>query len=416
MPGGWSWCACNRSRPLPAVVTTVLVMAASLAVLAENSPPSLGVPPDLAYTNVIIPSVPWSIHVVKIGRAGGQYEIQARHAGRGALGLTTLRDQVAALNPALGQPMAAINGGFYKRDTAYAGGARGLQIVVGEVISAPSGNACLWIDVGGEPHLENVVSQFQIIWPDGKTTPFGLNEQRTDDGVVLYTPAVGASTLTVGGLELVLEQQVASRWLPLRMGQYYSARVREVRTAGNSPLSPATMILSLGPAAMKHIQPVDTNALLRISTATTPSLSVARTALSGGPVLVRAGKRQKVRAAVDDAYEFSSMLERHPRSAIGWNQHWFFLVEVDGRQRDVSEGMTLEELSDYLVKLGCEEALNLDGGGSSTLWYAGEVRNNPCDGYERTIANSLVVVRKVPKTGDPKLTHQRRVEERSSAN
>ena len=59
--------------------------------------------------------------------------------------------------------------------------------------------------------------------------------------------------------------------------------------------------------------------------------------------------------------------------------------------------MTLDELSAYLVKLGCEEALNLDGGGSSSLWFEGAVRNNPCDGYERTIANSLVVVRKRAK-------------------
>jgi len=158
--------------------------------------------------------------------------------------------------------------------------------------------------------------------------------------------------------------------------------------------------------------------VLQISTASTPSLSVARTALSGGPVLVRDGKRQKIRAAADDAYEFSSMLERHPRSAIGWNQDSYFLVEVDGRQKDLSVGMTLDELSTFLVKLGCQEAMNLDGGGSSTLWYDGEVRNNPCDGYERTIANSLVVVRKVPKADGANATVQtpKKTEERSPGN
>jgi hypothetical protein len=61
--------------------------------------------------------------------------------------------------------------------------------------------------------------------------------------------------------------------------------------------------------------------------------------------------------------------------------------------------MTLGELSDYLVKLGCTEAMNLDGGGSSSLWFDGKVRNNPCDGYERNIANSLLVLRKKLNAG-----------------
>ena len=56
--------------------------------------------------------------------------------------------------------------------------------------------------------------------------------------------------------------------------------------------------------------------------------------------------------------------------------------------------MTLEEVSNFLLKLGCQQVLNLDGGGSATLWCEGEVRNSPCDGYERPIANCLVVVRK----------------------
>ncbi len=88
------------------------------------------------------------------------------------------------------------------------------------------------------------------------------------------------------------------------------------------------------------------------------------------------------------------MTERHPRTAIGWSDREFFFIEVDGRQAS-SVGMTLDELASYCSKLGCREAMNLDGGGSATLWFDGEVRNNPCDGQERPIANSLVLIRKV---------------------
>jgi exopolysaccharide biosynthesis protein len=86
------------------------------------------------------------------------------------------------------------------------------------------------------------------------------------------------------------------------------------------------------------------------------------------------------------------MQERHPRAAVGWNDRYLFLVEVDGRQRGLSVGMTLDELARFLARLGCKEAMNFDGGGSATLWYDGQVRNSPCDRMEREIANCLVIV------------------------
>jgi exopolysaccharide biosynthesis protein len=88
------------------------------------------------------------------------------------------------------------------------------------------------------------------------------------------------------------------------------------------------------------------------------------------------------------------MYERHPRSVLGWNSTHFFLGEVDGRQRRLSVGMTLEELGEYMARMGCSVAMSLDGGGSATLWFDGRVRNSPCDGAERPVANGLVVTRK----------------------
>jgi hypothetical protein len=390
------------------ILTVLMIAAAGSAFAVENTSARPQTPPGIFYTNVVVSEVPWSIQVVKIGRGNGRYEIQSRHAGGGALGLDTLSDQVAAAGTERSEPVAAINGGYYLRDNgqtnAYAGFPRGLQIVNGEVLSAPSGDASLWIDYSGQPHAANVTSQFEIVWPDGRVTPFGLNGQRAADGIELYTPAAGTSTHTSGGLELIIESQAGSSWLPLRMERDYAARLREIRPAGNTHLSSDTLVLSIGPVIMKQFQGVTTGAVLRISTKSLPVLLNAKTAISGGPLLVVNGQRQKIQVTPDAAYEFSSMLERHPRTAFGWNDQSFFLVEVDGRQKDLSLGMTLDELSAYLVKLGCTQAMNLDGGGSSSLWFEGRVRNSPCDGYERNIANSLLVLRKKPNAGGNNLT------------
>jgi exopolysaccharide biosynthesis protein len=55
--------------------------------------------------------------------------------------------------------------------------------------------------------------------------------------------------------------------------------------------------------------------------------------------------------------------------------------------------MTLSELSGFLVELGCREAINLDGGGSTELLLEGRILNSPCYGRERATASSLLVVR-----------------------
>jgi hypothetical protein len=389
------------------VVVSGLCLVGAVAEGFQLTEPTEGV----HYTNVVVAEVPWSIHVVRVRRGDTTYEIQSKHALGGALGLSTLSEQIASHSPLKGIPVGAINGGFYRRDKVYAGAPRGLQVVENELLSGPSGNASFWIDLLGEPHMTTVTPRFEIRWPDGGVTPFELNGERTKDGVELYTPAVGASTRTIGGLELVLERHESSRWLPLRLGRAWPAKVREVRHEGDTRLGSDVMVLSIGPEKMGRYEQVAVGAVLQISTMTSPALTGARTALSGGPQLVRNGKAQKIQSSPDDPYELSSMVEQHPRTAFGWNSQWYFLVQVDGRQNDLSVGMTLEELATCLVKLGCEEALNLDGGGSSSLWFEGKVRNSPCDGYERTIANSLLVVKKAAKgtsnTGRPESVPER---------
>jgi hypothetical protein len=216
---------------------------------------------------------------------------------------------------------------------------------------------------------------------------------RRADGLELYTPAIGPSTLTAGGRELILTRAEGSSWLPLRIGRTYGARVREIHGAGNTRLASDILVLSIGPEAFHGANPqVIPGDILQISTASRPALHGIRTAIAGGPVLIRDGKRQTTNLTDSDSYEISTMQERHPRAAVGWNDRYLFLVEVDGRQRGLSVGMTLDELARFLARLGCKEAMNFDGGGSATLWYDGQVRNSPCDRMEREIANCLVIV------------------------
>jgi exopolysaccharide biosynthesis protein len=83
----------------------------------------------------------------------------------------------------------------------------------------------------------------------------------------------------------------------------------------------------------------------------------------------------------------------HPRSAVGLsrNRRELLLVVADGRREGVP-GLTLPELASLMVELGACTALNLDGGGSSTLWLGDRIVNRPSDGSERPVANHLAVI------------------------
>ena len=352
--------------------------------------------PGVSYTNARIPRVPWSIHVLKIDRSQKDLDFYSAHAGTKVLGVSFLADQARGIPREIGRAIAGVNGDFYMRDNpTYAGDPRGLQIVNGDLISAPD-TVCVWFDAQGNPHLDEVKSDFNVTWPDGRRTPFGLNEQRRSTTAVLYTPSYGASTRVTGGRELVLEREGDSPWLPLQASQTYRARVREVQTNGNTRLTAGTMVFSLGPRLTASGPEVVPGAVLQISTATTPELKGVKTAIAGGPAIIKDGKPFALKNPPPEAarnYSERSKYERHPRSAVGWSATHLYLVTVDGRQPGLSVGIKLAELAEYMAGLGCTEAMNLDGGKSAQMWLSGQIVNDPCQGVD-TVANSFFVVRK----------------------
>jgi len=351
--------------------------------------------PGLTYTNVRVANVPWSIHVLKIDRSRKDLTFFAAHAKDKVLGVSLLADQARAVPRELGRAIAAINGDFYLRDNpTYAGDPRGLQILNGELISAPN-TVAIWFDVDGNPHLDEVKGEFRITWPDGHKTPFGLNQQRLNNMAVLYTPTYGVSTRARGGRELILQKDGTSPWLPLQASQTYRARVREVQTNGNTRFTSDTMVLSLAPDLLAALPDLTSGDLVQVSTATTPELKGVKTAIAGGPALIKNGElfAKNPPSRVTGDYSERSKYERHPRSAVGWSPTHIYFVTVDGRQPRLSVGMKLGELAEFMAGLGCTEAMNLDGGKSSQMWMSGRIMNSPCQG-EDTVANSLLVVRR----------------------
>ena len=107
--------------------------------------------------------------------------------------------------------------------------------------------------------------------------------------------------------------------------------------------------------------------------------AVARGAYQGwsfGPKLIDNGQ-------IPESYNSTDVIinDRAPRSAIGYYEPGHYcLVSVDGRQGSYSEGMSLSELSQAMIDLGCKDAYNLDGGQSSMLVFQGDIIGKPYKG------------------------------------
>jgi phosphodiester glycosidase len=135
-----------------------------------------------------------------------------------------------------------------------------------------------------------------------------------------------------------------------------------------------------GPArGCVHIEP---NGIVRLAARREVDVTPAGDLVQAGPMLV-IGRP----VVVDDdhesfsagAWQFDSDItaERHPRCALGINEDDLFAVCCDGRRTGVDAGLDLAELARLLVSLGATDAINLDGGGSSTLVHRGHLLNPP---------------------------------------
>jgi hypothetical protein len=117
--------------------------------------------------------------------------------------------------------------------------------------------------------------------------------------------------------------------------------------------------------------------------------------VGAGPMLVVGGSVRNTEA--EECFQGVGAGSRHPRTAAGWCKDGrLLLLVVDGRSA-TSGGATLEETAAMFVAFGAEEALNFDGGGSTTLWVAGKVVNAPSDKTgERPVASILALVPEAP--------------------
>jgi hypothetical protein len=222
----------------------------------------------------------------------------------------------------------------------------------------------------------------------------GLNQQRTTDNLILYNKFIGASTLTnTFGIEVRL-----SPIENINMNALTSFEVTEKVSGAGSMLIAEDYILSGHGAANtwlnNNINPGDT---IQLYIGTAPDKGSLTALMGGGPRMITNGVRPSSFVGVESFGE-SHVNTRHPRTAVGFSadSSTVYFITVDGRQPGFSVGMSIAELADYMISIGCSDAVNLDGGGSTSMVVRNSIVNTPSDpGGERSVGNALLAIAEV---------------------
>ena len=118
-----------------------------------------------------------------------------------------------------------------------------------------------------------------------------------------------------------------------------------------------------------------------------------KTAIGGGPVLVQ---NNKVQISNEEERKFAgkAINDRHPRTAIGYTKDNKVIILVAEGRSETASGLTLTQEAKILAELGCEEALNLDGGGSTCMLLNGKQTNSPSDKEGERPVPSVFIIEK----------------------
>lgn len=291
--------------------------------------------------------------------------------------------------------LAAVNAGFFNVKN---GEPAGVLKIAGELVSdttltrgavaihsAPGGGQRFYFDQASA----KVVARFKADTQDVTVPVDGVDTTRERGKLMLYTPAYHAHTDTAAnGTEWILGGT------PLKV-------IDIRRDLGKTAIPRAGAVLSFG--GLELTSPLEW--LLPGTTVTfetrwkilngTPDehFEHARDVVSGAGLLIRDGETMSDWLAKENLQPLTFTDVRHPRTLIGIDRKgMLWLVAIDGRQPDYSVGMTFKELLMLCARLDLMNALNLDGGGSTTMVAGGAVVNKPSDVTgPRPVSDALVV-------------------------
>ena len=340
--------------------------------------------PGLVYREEIQQDPPRIIHSLKMITSNPVTSIMPELTGKTVYdtksdGRTTITQLVKDTNA-----LAAINADFFP----FTGDPLGLMVRESQFLSLPNPKRASF---AWGPNS----SMFGFAKFSGTVTPengspieiSGFNEECPENRVALNSPEAGLSKAKGPCVTVILKVD-GTRLAPTTL---VGATVMSTTNDGaNMPLRAGQFTLVAHGNKMNLLSGLKPGQRLMIKLTTSGfDWEKLENVVSGGPILVRNGE-----LAIDaeaEGFNKDFIEGRHPRTAIGRTSEGdLIFVAIDGRQK-MSVGATIEEEANILRNMGCRDALNLDGGGSTCMNVFGINMNRPSDKTgERPVANGIV--------------------------
>ena len=229
-----------------------------------------------------------------------------------------------------------------------------------------------------------------------------VNETRNADTTVVYTEKHKTTGTNEWGREIIVENASQST-KNLSFGDVVTGTIKTITAPyakGDSEIPENGFVISaIGTAVSDAFNTAKVGDEVTITIGIDEKWQDAQFMLAAGPLLVNNGK---VELSMPTNASFAS--SRHPRTAVGIDATGknVFFVTVDGRQTGHSLGSNLQDLGEYMISLGANYALNLDGGGSTAMVVRDlgtntpVLVNKPSNGSEIGVSAILQVINSAP--------------------
>jgi len=370
--------------------TLLLLALAPAAAWAATEPVPIG--PGAIYQEIYRPEGPWVIHVVEADLSQEYLELEALLGGGETMARRPLTAIAGAAHTEVARPVAAINGDYFSLASG-AGLPLGLHVENGELVTFPDpSRSVFYVLADGTMHIDRLRANAWLRAPDSLLLRFsGMNRPPGYADLVLFTPRFGDQTQADPTATQIALVGLTDRVHP---NVDLNARVASIAAGPSQRIPPEGAVIAARGVQAYALRKLKVGDAVTLSLALDPERGQIEQAVSGGPRLVRDGAVSVEHLLERFAESFAA--RRHPRSGLGTRNGTLVLVAVDGRQPGYSEGMTLYEFAKLFVELNCTDAMNLDGGGSTTIVVRDRVVNSPSGGSERALVNALGVLSVAP--------------------
>lgn len=298
--------------------------------------------------------------------------------------------------------VAGINASFFETET---GLPYGLLVTDGVLRSASTDMPSVGFYADGSAIIGSPELSINVRLSDGYQTSIFYNKRLNDsNGIGLYSRDYDSKTKNKVSAYNVLLEPVngADAALPLN-GSIELEVVKTASATASCTIPDGSFVLAISeasiyPTALDNVKALKSGDRVVVTTSCAPEWTRVQYACSGSELLVDRG-------IPCEEFTLDSEKKSAARTAVGIDQNGgLVLYTVDGGKS--SSGMNLAELADRMAELGCVTALNLDGGGSTSLgaiypgYASGTTVNQPEDGALRACANFIFLVRETTRSED----------------